>query len=144
MDTKHNPNSENEQEQRICCHICGYSDTDHYCSKCGTALVSYEWVGESALSTIRQQLGEQLLELILPILAAIKTFWLIVFKPKPFFGALFRREGKINDTTSYFVGSAMGGISVCVQMENHVGEFGRHPEFALGSISTLPPAVGSL
>lgn len=97
MNTRHNPNSENEQEQRIECHICGHLDTDHYCSKCGTALVSYDSVGESALSAIRQQLREQLLELIHPIFATLKTFWLIVFKPKPFFGALFRREGKIDD-----------------------------------------------
>lgn len=80
----------------IRCHTCGLIDTHQYCSRCGTALRAPSSIKISTLRTLSQYLGDTLVTLLIPILAASKTFWLIAIRPRLFFAVLFDEQGTID------------------------------------------------
>ncbi len=73
------------------CLVCGYKDTEEYCSKCGAKLYLFD-EGSSPIRNFILIPKEFFLEVVNPIFAFIKTTWLLITTPEIFFSAIFRYE----------------------------------------------------
>jgi hypothetical protein len=76
-----------QQELRTCL-VCGFRDIEEFCSKCGSPLM---FLGEPAITPLRTfgaLIKEYLSEVVSPVLAFLKTTWLLLFAPIAFFSAL--------------------------------------------------------
>ncbi len=79
------------------CHICGYEDSYEYCSRCGASLTMNQYYSKSIFRTFVKNANTVLIDFSNPLFAFLKTFWLVVVRPKRFFHALFYRDAPIAD-----------------------------------------------
>ena len=86
----------------IPCHICGHIDTPEFCSRCGATLTPFSDMQKPVRKELLHQIGDVLRDVIDPFFASIKTFWLVVFLPEQFFGAIFYKNKAIHDVSFPF------------------------------------------
>jgi len=79
------------------CHICGYEDSYEYCSRCGASLTMNQYYSKSIFRTFVKNVNTVLIDFSNPLFAFLKTFWLVVVRPKQFFHALFYQDVPIAD-----------------------------------------------
>lgn len=101
METQTDNEKAMEPVIRICI-ACGNTDTDAYCSKCGSKL---EFLSENESSSGRNLiniLSEYFREIANPILAYLKTNWLLLRHPIKFFHALYFRDQPLGNLPFLF------------------------------------------
>ena len=84
------------------CHICGYEDSYEYCSRCGASLTMNQYYSKSIFRTFVKNVNTVLIDFSNPLFAFLKTFWLVVVRPKQFFHALFYQDVPIADISFPF------------------------------------------
>ena len=86
-----------KRESIVKCSVCGFKDTENYCSRCGSKLKNLPNLWTPNYQNLIAILQEFSLEIINPVFSFFKTAWLLMTNAEYFFESLFLKTKPINE-----------------------------------------------